>query len=63
MAGAASPPSGKSRDLTWTIVGILGLLIITALAIVLLTLTILHSRESERLDIDMADRQRMLLER
>jgi two-component system, OmpR family, sensor histidine kinase KdpD len=44
-------------------VGILGLLIITALAIVPLTLTIVHSRKSDALVVDLAGRQRMLLER
>ena len=63
MAAAASPPAVKSHDVNWTVVGIIGLLIITALAIVPLTLTIIHSRESDALVIDLAGRQRMLLER
>ena len=63
MATAASPPAVKSHDVNWTVVGIIGLLIITALAIVPLTLTIIHSRESDALVIDLAGRQRMLLER
>ena len=42
---------------------ILGLLIIAALASIPLTLTVLHYRESDALVIDMAGRQRMLLER
>ncbi|HEU5202341.1 MAG TPA: type IV pili methyl-accepting chemotaxis transducer N-terminal domain-containing protein, partial [Nitrospira sp.] len=58
MAAAASPPSVRSH-----VAGILGLLIITALAIVPLTLTVIHSRESDALVIDLAGRQRMLLER
>jgi len=44
-------------------VGILGLLIITAVSIVPLTLTVIHSRESDALVINLAGRQRMLLER
>ena len=63
MADAASPPSARSHDVNWTLVGILGLLIITALSIVPLTLTIIHSRESDALVIDLAGQQRMLLER
>jgi two-component system, OmpR family, sensor histidine kinase KdpD len=58
VAAAASPPSVRSH-----VAGILGLLIITALAIVPLTLTVIHSRESDALVIDLAGRQRMLLER
>jgi two-component system sensor histidine kinase KdpD len=53
----------RSHDVNWTVAGILGLLIITALAIVPLTLTVIHSRESDALVIDLAGRQRMLLER
>lgn len=63
MATTASPPAVKSHDINWTVVGIIGLLIFTALAIVPLTLTVIHSRESDALVIDMAGRQRMLLER
>ena len=63
MAAAASSPSVRSHDVNWTVAGILGLLIITALAIVPLTLTVIHSRESDALVIDLAGRQRMLLER
>lgn len=62
MAPAASPTSLRS-DVNWTVVGILGLLILTALAIVPLTLTVIHSRESDAHVIDLAGRQRMLLER
>ncbi len=58
-----SSPSTRSRDIKRTVAGILGLLIVTALAIVPLTLTILHSRESDAFVIDLAGRQRMLLER
>lgn len=43
--------------------GIVGLLIITAVSIVPLTLTILQLRQSDALVIDIAGRQRMLLER
>jgi two-component system sensor histidine kinase KdpD len=61
---AAAPASlERSRHLTWTIGGILALLIVISLAIVPLTLTIIHSRESDARIIDLAGRQRMLLER
>lgn len=63
MDATPSLPSTRSRDIKWTVAGILGLLIVTALAIVPLTLTILHSRESDAFVIDLAGRQRMLLER
>ncbi len=63
MHVAATDPVGKARDVDWTVTGILGLLIITALSIVPLTLTISQSREFDALIIDMAGRQRMLLER
>jgi two-component system sensor histidine kinase KdpD len=52
-----------TRNHNWSIAGVLGLLIITALASVPLTLTVLHNRESDAQVIDMAGRQRMLLER
>jgi two-component system sensor histidine kinase KdpD len=55
--------SNKIWSHRWPIAGILGLLIVTALASVPLTLTVLHHRESDALVIDMAGRQRMLLER
>ncbi|HET8722057.1 MAG TPA: ATP-binding protein [Nitrospira sp.] len=51
------------RNHNWSIAGVLGLLIITALASVPLTLTVLHNQESDAQVIDMAGRQRMLLER
>jgi two-component system, OmpR family, sensor histidine kinase KdpD len=63
MAGAPSPPTTTLGDFTWTIAGILGLLIITVLSIVPLTLSTIQSRESETVLIDTAGRQRMLLER
>ncbi|NOT95833.1 MAG: hypothetical protein HOP00_05945 [Nitrospira sp.] len=63
MHVAVTAPVSKASDVNWTVAGILGLLIITALAIVFLTLTITQSRESDALVIDMAGRQRMLLER
>jgi two-component system sensor histidine kinase KdpD len=53
----------KTHHQNWPITAILGLLIVTALASIPLTLTILHHRESDSLVIDMAGRQRMLLER
>jgi two-component system sensor histidine kinase KdpD len=55
--------SSKAQHHNWSIAGILGLLIITALASIPLTLTVLHYREADALVIDMAGRQRMLLER
>ncbi len=60
---AASPQSVKSHDLNWTVIGILGLLILSTLAIVPLTLTITNIHESDAHVIDIAGRQRMLLER
>ncbi len=63
MAAAASSSLLRPRDINWAVTGILGLLIITALAIVPLTLTVIHSRESDAFVIDLAGRQRMLLER
>jgi len=62
MHGAKALPMSK-RHHHWPIAGILGLLIITALASIPLTLTVVHHRESDALVIDMAGRQRMLLER
>jgi two-component system sensor histidine kinase KdpD len=59
----ASPQLVKSHDLNWTVIGILGLLILSTLAIVPLTLTVIKIRESDALVIDIAGRQRMLLER
>ena len=58
-----APPAGKPRDVTWTVAGVLGLLIISSLAGIPLTLTVLQNRESDALVIDIAGRQRMLLER
>lgn len=58
-----SPPSVRSRDIKWPAGGILGLLLVTVLAIIPLTLTIIHSRESDAFVVDLAGRQRMLLER
>jgi len=53
----------KARHQNWPITAIVGLLIITVLASVPLTLTVLHHQESDALVIDIAGRQRMLLER
>ena len=55
--------SAKFRGVHWTLAGIFGLLVITAVSIVPFTLTILHLRLSDARVIDMAGRQRMLLER
>lgn len=63
MADAVPPRSGNVRAVNWTLGGILGLLIITILAFVPLTITFLQSRDSDALVIDIAGRQRMLLER
>ena len=52
-----------AQNHSWSIAGILGLLIITALSSIPLTLTVLPYREADALVIDMAGRQRMLLER
>jgi two-component system sensor histidine kinase KdpD len=63
VADAVPPRAGNRRATNWTLVGIFGLLIISILAVVPLTITFLQSRESDALLIDMAGRQRMLLER
>jgi len=63
MSGTPSPQTSKLGDMTWTITGILGLLIITVLSIIPLTLSLIQSQESDAILIDMAGRQRMLLER
>jgi two-component system sensor histidine kinase KdpD len=63
MAAAASDFSEPSRRINWPLAGIVGLLALTALAIVPLTLTVIQSRTSDALVIDLAGRQRMLLER
>lgn len=55
--------SVRSRGINRTVGGILGLVIVIALAIAPLTLTIIHSRQSDALVVDLAGRQRMLLER
>jgi len=62
-AAAVSPQLVKSHDFNWTVIGILGLLILSTLAIVPLTLTIINIHESDASVIDIAGRQRMLLER
>lgn len=63
MYGTKALLSSKTRNHSWSIAGVLGLLIVTALASIPLTLTVLHHREADGLVIDMAGRQRMLLER
>ncbi len=55
--------SERFRDFNWTVAGIFGLFIITALATIPLTLTVLQNRSSDAHLIDMVGRQRMLLER
>ena len=55
--------SGRFRGVNWTLAGIFGLLLLTAVSIVPLTLTVLQLRQSDAFVIDMAGRQRMLLER
>ncbi|OQW30542.1 MAG: hypothetical protein A4E19_09540 [Nitrospira sp. SG-bin1] len=63
MGGSPHDRNTKPPSVTWTIAGILGLLIIAVLSIVPLTLSISQSRESDAVMIDTAGRQRMLLER
>ncbi len=55
--------SGRFRGVNWTLAGIFGLLLLTAVSIVPLTLTVLQLRQSDAFVVDMAGRQRMLLER
>ncbi len=55
--------SARSHGANWTLAGIIGLLVVTAVSIVPLTLTVLHLRQSDAVVIDVAGRQRMLLER
>jgi len=63
MADAVLPRAGHHRATNRALAGIFGLLIITILAVVPLTITFLQTRESDARLIDMAGRQRMLLER
>ncbi|WP_455378635.1 ATP-binding protein [Petrachloros mirabilis] len=56
-------PSVESHHLNWSVIGVLGLLILSGLAILLFSMTLIHIHESDALVIDMAGRQRMLLER
>ncbi len=55
--------SGRLRGANWTFAGIFGLLAITALSVVPLTVTIHHLGQSSAMVIDIAGQQRMLLER
>ena len=55
--------SGKSRSVSWTLAGIFGLLLITTVSVIPLTYTVVQSRRSDAVVIDVAGRQRMLLER
>ncbi|BFU97082.1 MAG: putative Histidine kinase [Nitrospira sp.] len=59
----ALPVIDHARPANWTVAGIFGLLIITLLAFVPLTMTFLQSLDSDALLVDLAGRQRMLLER
>ncbi len=63
MPSIVASSSSRPRGIDGTIAGILGLLIITVLAGIPITLTVQNSLESDALVIDMAGRQRMLLER
>ncbi|BCA53595.1 putative Histidine kinase [Nitrospira sp. KM1] len=63
MSEAGISISGRSRKGNWTFAGIFGLLVITAVSIIPLTLTSIHYQESDALVIDVAGRQRMLIER
>lgn len=56
-------PTKKPLNWNWRILSVIGLLTLVALAFVPLTLTILQSRDSDAMLIDVAGRQRMLLER
>ncbi|ALA57913.1 ATP-binding protein [Nitrospira moscoviensis] len=55
--------SGKSRSVSRTLAGIFGLLLITTVSVIPLTYTVVQSRRSDAVVIDVAGRQRMLLER
>ncbi len=63
MKGASYAETEKQYAGNTTIPRVLGLLIITACAIVPLTLTLLHNSEFDSIVIDVAGRQRMLLQR
>ncbi|MET0516356.1 MAG: ATP-binding protein [Nitrospiraceae bacterium] len=63
MAGDSWFSSNNSSRLRWKLAGILALLAMTAVGIIPLTLAIIYGRQSDALAIDMAGRQRMLLER
>lgn len=63
MADIVLAPADYARPAKWTVAGIFGLLVITLLAFVPLTMTFLQSLDSDALLIDLAGRQRMLLER
>jgi len=63
LVGGRGVLLSKTPNHSWPIAAVLGLLITTALASVPLTLTVLHYQESDALVIDIAGRQRMLLER
>ena len=63
MVGRSSFPDNNSRRLRWKLAGILGLLAMTAVGIIPLTVAIIYNRQSDAVAIDMAGRQRMLLER
>lgn len=63
MADVALPLIDHARPANWTVAVIFGLLIITLLAFVPLTMTFLQSLDSDALLVDLAGRQRMLLER
>ena len=63
MGNVPLPGSEKTHTVNWTVVGILGLLVIVATSIVPLTLTIIQRSQSDALMIDLAGRQRMRLER
>ena len=63
MAVTRRTRSGPSRGVHGTLAGMLGLLLITTVAVIPLTYTIVQSRQTDGLVIDLAGRQRMLLER
>lgn len=63
MRNPGPVPSGLFPDARWNLAGLVGLMVFMAFAIVPLTLALLQSSRSYALVVDMAGRQRMLLER
>lgn len=59
----SNKPPRRSRNLYWRLTGLIGLLVLAILGIAIHTATILKNRQSDAAVIDLAGRQRMLLER